>query len=86
MWQIFTRPREHVHSGNTASHYREKLEHVKRDFSQLPLPQSHEQFIAQAALYQFIEEMDRYLEIKQSFKGLKAKKSATVVWTPRALP
>lgn len=65
---------EHVHSGNTASHYREKLEHVKRDFSQLPLPQSHEQFIAQAALYQFIEEMDRYLEIKQSFKGLKAKK------------
>ena len=65
---------EHVHSGNTASHYREKLEHVKRDFSQLPLPQNHEQFIAQAALYQFIEEMDRYLEIKQSFKGLKAKK------------
>ncbi|KPN89718.1 hypothetical protein AO843_07365 [Lysinibacillus sp. ZYM-1] len=64
----------HVHSGNTARHYREKLEQVKHDFSQLPLPQNHEQFIAQAALYQFIEEMDRYLEIKQSFKGLKVKK------------
>ena len=65
---------EHVHSGNTASHFREKLEQVRRDFAQLPLPQNHEQFLAQAALYQFIEEMDRYLEIKQSFKGLKVKK------------
>ncbi|MEK5232407.1 aromatic acid exporter family protein [Lysinibacillus sp. FSL K6-0232] len=65
---------EHVHSGNTAGHYREKLERVKQDFSQLPLPQNHQQFIAQAALYQLIEEMDRYLEIKQSFKGLKVKK------------
>ncbi|KOY83230.1 aromatic acid exporter family protein [Lysinibacillus sp. FSL H8-0500] len=65
---------EHVHSGNTARHYREKLDQVKHEFSQLPLPQNHEQFIAQAALYQFMEEMDRYLEIKQSFKGLKVKK------------
>ncbi len=65
---------EHVHSGNTASHFREKLEQVRKDFAQLPLPQNHEQFLAQAALYQFIEEMDRYLEIKQSFKGLKVKK------------
>lgn len=65
---------EHVHSGNTASHFREKLEQVRRDFAQLPLPQNHEQFLAQAALYQFMEEMDRYLEIKQSFKGLKVKK------------
>ncbi len=65
---------EHVHSGNTAVHFREKLERVKRDFSQLPLPINHAEFLAQAALYQFIEEMDRYLEIKQSFKGLKAKK------------
>ncbi|AVK84569.1 hypothetical protein C3943_13795 [Lysinibacillus sp. B2A1] len=65
---------EHVHSGNTASHFREKLEQVRKDFARLPLPQNHEQFLAQAALYQFIEEMDRYLEIKQSFKGLKVKK------------
>ncbi|MFJ8459550.1 MULTISPECIES: aromatic acid exporter family protein [Lysinibacillus] len=65
---------EHVHSGNTARHFREKLEQVKRDFAQLPLPKNHEQFLAQAALYQFIEEMDRYLEIKQTFKGLNVKK------------
>ncbi|GLC88792.1 hypothetical protein LYSBPC_19190 [Lysinibacillus piscis] len=65
---------EHVHSGNTAHHYREKLTQVKEDFAQLPLPQNHEEFLAQAALYQFIEEMDRYLEIKQSFIGLKLAK------------
>ncbi|MEG0260783.1 MAG: aromatic acid exporter family protein [Lysinibacillus sp.] len=65
---------DHVHSGNTASYFREKLEVVKKEFAMLPLPQSHEHFLAQAALYQFIEEMDHYLEIKQSFKGLKVKK------------
>lgn len=62
---------ENVHSGNTASHYREKLEMVKVEFAKMPLPQNHETFIAMAAMYQFIEEMDEYLVIKQSFKGLK---------------
>lgn len=65
---------EHVHSGNTASQFRGKLELVKQEFAQLPLPTNHEEFLAQAALYQFIEEMDRYLEIKQSFKGLHVEK------------
>ena len=65
---------EHVHAGNTASHFREKLELVKEDFAQLPMPKDHQQFLAQAALYQFIEEMDRYLEIKQTHRGFKVKK------------
>ena len=59
-----------VHSGNTAHHFREKLDKVKKEFADMPLPESHEKFLAMAALYQFIEEMDLYLEIKQSFKGL----------------
>ncbi|MEG0438589.1 aromatic acid exporter family protein [Solibacillus cecembensis] len=59
---------ENVHSGNTASHYREKLEIVKEEFAKMPLPQDHETFLAMAAMYQFIEEMDEYLIIKQSFK------------------
>lgn len=58
---------EHIHSGNTASHYREKLDRVKEEFARMPLPESHEKFQAMAALYQFIEEMDQYLIIKQSF-------------------
>ena len=64
---------EHVHSGNTAGHYREKLEQVKIEFAQMPLPTDHETFLAKAALYQFIDEMDAYLEIKQSFVGLNVE-------------
>ncbi|MFJ8262057.1 aromatic acid exporter family protein [Rummeliibacillus sp. NPDC094406] len=61
---------ENVHSGNTAKKYRSKLEDVKTDFAILPLPSTHEKFLAMASLYQFIEEMDRYLAIKQDFKGI----------------
>lgn len=62
---------EHVHSGNTASHFLEKLSKVKEEFAKMPLPEDHETFLAMAAMYQFIEEMDEYLIIKQSFKGMK---------------
>lgn len=68
---------EHVHSGNTASHFRDKLQLVKEEFAKMPLPADHQTFLAMAALYQFIEEMDAYLVIKQSFKGLQIKKDAT---------
>ena len=62
---------KNVHSGNTASHFREKLVEVKEEFAEMPLPNDHQTFLAMAALYQFIEEMDAYLAIKQSFKGMK---------------
>lgn len=62
---------EHVHSGNTASRFLEKLDKVKEEFAKMPLPNDYETFLAMAALYQFIEEMDEYLVIKQSFKGMK---------------
>jgi uncharacterized membrane protein YgaE (UPF0421/DUF939 family) len=61
---------ESVHSGNTAIYFREKLVRVREDLSVLPLPKDHSTFLAHAALYQFIEEMDDYLEIKQAFIGL----------------
>lgn len=61
---------EHVHSGNTTQKYRSKLEDVRIEFAKLPLPTTHEKFLAMASLYQFIEEMDRYLVIKQDFKGI----------------
>lgn len=67
-----------VHSGNTAVKYREKLSQVKKEFQELPLPQTHEEFVAMASLYQFLEEMDQYLSIKQNFKGLKIKKGKPV--------
>lgn len=69
---------EHVHSGNTAYRYIEKLDAVKADFAQMPLPDDHEKFLAMAALYQVIEEMDTYLEIKQTYKGFQNRKAAVV--------
>jgi len=64
----------HVHSGNTAHKFIEKLDHVKDEFSEMPLPENHEKFLAMAALYQFIEEMEQYLRIKRNFIGFKVKK------------
>ncbi|TWT26104.1 aromatic acid exporter family protein [Planomicrobium sp. CPCC 101110] len=66
----------HVHSGNTAQHYINKLESLKADFANLPLPKDHETFLAMASLYQVIQEMETYLEIKQSYKGFHNKKTA----------
>jgi len=69
---------DHVHSGNTAYRYLDKLEDVKKEFSLLPLPESHKEFQSMAALYQVIEELDTYLEIKQSYKGFTNRKTADV--------
>lgn len=65
---------DHVHSGNTAHQFISKLDEVKAEFSKMPLPKDHESFLAMAALYQFIEEMEQYLEIKRNFVGFKMKK------------
>lgn len=65
----------HVHSGNTAHRYIDKLQEVKDDFASMPLPDNHEKFLAMAALYQVIEEMNSYLEIKSSYKGFTNKKT-----------
>ncbi len=65
---------DHVHSGNTANLFISKLDDVKEEFSKMPLPKDHENFLAMAALYQFIEEMEQYLRIKRNFVGFKVKK------------
>jgi uncharacterized membrane protein YgaE (UPF0421/DUF939 family) len=64
----------HVHSGNTANSFISKLDDVKDEFSKMPLPKDHDNFLAMAALYQFIEEMEQYLRIKRKFIGFKTKK------------
>lgn len=70
---------EHVHSGNTAHRYISKLGKVKENFAALPLPDSHEKFLAMAELYQVIHEMETYLEIKQSYKGFQTRKAEAAV-------
>ena len=68
----------HVHSGNTAHRFISELDAVKEEFASMPLPTDHEKFLAMAALYQFIEEMEQYLRIKRSFVGFKTKKKEAV--------
>ncbi|KSU63570.1 hypothetical protein AS034_04785 [[Bacillus] enclensis] len=62
---------QHIHPGNTALFYLKKLYDMKVEFEQMELPQTREEFEVRAALYQFVREMEQYLLIKSSFKGIQ---------------
>lgn len=64
---------EHIHPGNTALQFLEKLYRMKVSFENMELPKTREEFEARAALLHFVKEMEQYLIIKSSFKGLKDK-------------
>jgi uncharacterized membrane protein YgaE (UPF0421/DUF939 family) len=65
---------ENIHPGNTAIYYIEKLMRMKVAFTNMELPKTREEFEARAALLHFINEMERYLLIKSSFRGLNNKR------------
>lgn len=69
---------ENVHSGNTVVKNRKKLALVRDAFEEMPLPQSHDEFLSMSALYTFIEEMDQYFAVKDGFEGLIIKKGKVV--------
>ena len=46
---------------------------MKVEFEKMELPKTREEFETRAALFQFVREMEQYLIIKSSFKGLKRK-------------
>lgn len=62
-----------VHPGNTATIYLEKLDQVRAQLKELPLPTTQEAFEKQAVLQHFVKEMRRYLLIK---RDLLAKTAA----------
>lgn len=62
---------EHIHPGNTAIRFLEKLYRMRVSFEDMELPKTREEFEARAALLHFVKEMEQYLIIKSSFKGLK---------------
>ncbi|WP_066060736.1 aromatic acid exporter family protein [Neobacillus soli] len=62
---------ENIHPGNTAHIYIEKLREMKRDFEEMDLPKTREEFETRAALLQLVNEMNDYLIIKSSFQGIK---------------
>ncbi|MGD7045523.1 aromatic acid exporter family protein [Jeotgalibacillus proteolyticus] len=65
---------EHIHPGNTAILYLKKLYDMKIRFEDMEMPKNREEFETRAALYQFIREMEEYLQLKQSFRGIPSKK------------
>ncbi|WP_282154776.1 aromatic acid exporter family protein [Cytobacillus gottheilii] len=65
---------EHIHPGNTAIVYIEKLLRMRLQFQNMELPKTREEFEARAALLHFTQEMEQYMIIKSNFKGLKMKK------------
>jgi uncharacterized membrane protein YgaE (UPF0421/DUF939 family) len=65
----------HIHPGNTANHFLKKLGVLRAEFEKMPLPSTREEFESRAALFQLLKEMEQYLIIKSSFKGIKQGKS-----------
>ena len=62
---------ENIHPGNTAFIYLDKLREMKNEFEGMDLPKTREEFETRAALLQLVKEMNSYLIIKSSFKGIK---------------
>lgn len=61
---------ESIHPGNTVSHHLEKLYDMRTEFKNMELPKTRIEFEARAALLHFVNEMEQYLLLKRSFKGL----------------
>ncbi|UYY97231.1 aromatic acid exporter family protein [Peribacillus frigoritolerans] len=61
---------ENVHPQNTAILYLKKLEEMEIHFRGMALPHTRDEFESRAALLQLMKEMERYLLLKHSFKGL----------------
>jgi uncharacterized membrane protein YgaE (UPF0421/DUF939 family) len=62
-----------VKPGNTVIYHLEKLYRMRTEFEGMELPKTREEFEARAALLHFMNEMEQYLLLKRSFKGLKTQ-------------
>ncbi|MFF2448682.1 aromatic acid exporter family protein [Neobacillus sp. NPDC058068] len=64
---------ENIHPGNTAHLYIDKLNAMKKEFEEMELPKTREEFETRAALLQLVNEINDYLIIKSSFQAKKKK-------------
>lgn len=62
---------ENIHAKNTAYIYIGKLNEMKKIFEEMDLPKTREEFEVRAALLQLVNEMNEYLIIKGTFKGME---------------
>lgn len=63
-----------IHPGNTVLFYLEKLLRMRTEFENMELPKTREEFEARAALLHFVNEMEQFLLLKRSFKGMNTGK------------
>lgn len=64
-----------IKPGNTVLFYLEKLYRMRTEFVDMDLPKTREEFEARAALLHFVNEMEQYLLLKRSFKGLNTEET-----------
>ncbi|WP_071460060.1 aromatic acid exporter family protein [Bacillus massilinigeriensis] len=63
---------EGINPGNKVLYHLEKLMRMRKEFENMELPKSREEFEARAALLNFLNEMESFLLLKRSFKGLRS--------------
>ncbi|GAA0458250.1 aromatic acid exporter family protein [Alkalibacillus silvisoli] len=66
--ELFEDLADHVHPGNTAVKYLEKLNHIRKKFNKESLPNDREMFEKRANLYLLLNEIEQYLILKRSYK------------------
>jgi uncharacterized membrane protein YgaE (UPF0421/DUF939 family) len=69
MMSDFTRKvSDSIHENNTAAGLLQGLSELRLEFSAMELPKTREEFENRAMLYQFLNDMERFLTIKNDFK------------------
>ncbi|KGM46208.1 aromatic acid exporter family protein [Neobacillus niacini] len=65
---------QHIQPVNTAHIYLEKLKEMKKEFEEMDLPKTREEFEVRASLLQLVKEMNEYLIIKSTFNTTRWNK------------
>ena len=65
---------EHIHPYNTSYIYLSKLEGIKEEMQKMDLPLTREDFNVQSSLFDLIRELEKYLMLKNVYKGFSRKK------------
>src|SRR5699024_7462346 len=71
---LFERLSESVHPGNTAILFLDELKELRKEFNQLDLQETRDEFETRANLFQMLHELEEYLMLKHKYKKSDVKK------------
>ena len=60
-----------IYEDNTAENLLDALDDLREDFRKMELPKTREEFEIRASLFQFLNDMEQFLRIKNDFKKLE---------------